>query len=293
MEEDSGLGAAIAALVAGIIVIGSAIGLFLLLAGGPGADESDSRAASEQRQDDEALLPSGQQSRERQPVLDFGDDLVAGSKASVRCFEPDDCVQPSTELIRRYNDDTSCDWYAPRICIVPLGNVPVDLIEHLTEYYKAEYDLDVRVLRPIRLDEGLDDGRPGQVTADLLREYFFTDYFFYDQDSEAILIGLTAIDIYTPERPEWRWFFGGTFRFAGDENPRQSIISIYRMDPVNWSEPEDVELRNRRVRTLMNKYVALSYYGLQLNDDPESVLYRLIGGLADLDRIDERIPLDE
>ncbi len=41
----------------------------------------------------------------------------------------------------------------------------------------------------------------------------------------------------------------------------------------------------------MNKYVALTYYGLELSDDPQSGLYRLIGGLGALDRIDERIPV--
>jgi hypothetical protein len=64
------------------------------------------------------------------------------------------------------------------------------------------------------------------------------------------------------------------------------------MDPVSWGEPADDEVRNRRVRTMMNKYVAMTYYGLQLNDDPRSVLYRQISSLGDLDHIDERIPLE-
>jgi hypothetical protein len=43
---------------------------------------------------------------------------------------------------------------------------------------------------------------------------------------------------------------------------------------------------------MMNKYIALTYYGLELNDDRRSVLYRQISSLGDLDRIDERIPLE-
>ncbi|HEU0072562.1 MAG TPA: hypothetical protein VFS30_00985 [Dehalococcoidia bacterium] len=287
-----GPGPAVIGLLAGIVLIGSAIGLFLLLGGSSEPNNDGGQAANDQRRDDEASEQSGGRSRERQPVIDLGDNPPAGSNEAMRCAEPDACIQPSPELLRRYPDATSCDWYERRVCIVPLGDVPVDLIQHLVDYYAAEYELEVRVLRPITLDEGLDTERPGQVEADVLRQYFSTQYFVYDRDLDAILIGLTPLDIYTAERPEWRWFFGQTYGYLNEPLPNQAIISFFRMDPVNWCEPEDVELRNRRVRTLMNKYVALTYYGLQLNDDPESVLYRLIGSVGALDRIDERIPLE-
>jgi hypothetical protein len=63
------------------------------------------------------------------------------------------------------------------------------------------------------------------------------------------------------------------------------------MEPVNWGEKPNDGLRNKRVRTLMNKYVGMSYYRLPLNDNPRSVLYRMIAGLGTLDGIDERIPI--
>jgi predicted Zn-dependent protease len=272
--EMEGVGPAALALIAGILLVGGAIGLFLLLGGKPGAKDEGAEPAVEQPRDREDATAS--------------DDAPSPAK----CADPDACLEPAVELVDRYGDPTSCDWFELHICIVPLGDVPRDLVDHLVAYYEAEYGLRISVLRPVTLPAGMDSERPGQVEADQLREFFFTEYFVYDQSEEAILIGLTAIDIYTEERPEWRWFFGGTYGFAGQDRPRQAIISSYRMDPVSWGEPADDEVRNQRVRTMMNKYVAMTYYGLQLNDDPRSVLYRQISSLSDLDHIDERIPLE-
>ncbi len=246
MSNNGELRLAIAGFLAGVLLIGGAIGLYLLFV---------------------------------TPEL-------------AKCADPDACLEPTADFLERYGDATSCDWYELHVCIVPLGDVPLDLVDRLVAYYEAEYGLRVSVLRPITLKPGMDTERPGQVEADLLREYFYKEYFVYDQSDDAILIGLTAIDIYTDDRPEWNWFFGQTYRFQGADGPRQAIISTYRMDPVSWGQPADNEVRDRRVRTLMNKYIALTFYGLELNDNPSSVLYRQISSLGDLDRINERIPIE-
>ena len=291
MDDNSDFTPALVALVAGIILVGSALGLFLLLSESPGAEERDRVTTTERAGDQEEDAESGERGSENDDGPSLRDllELLEPSEPA-RCADPDACREPSPELLEQYGDPTSCDWFDLIICIVPIGDVPVDLLQHLVDYYEAEYGLDVRVLRAISVDADLDTVRAGQIEADLLREYFFTEYFVYDQNEASILIGLTAIDIYTAERPEWNWFFGGTYRFPGEERPRQAVISIYRMDPVSWGDRADDDLRNQRVRKLMNKYVALTYYGLELNDDPDSVMFRTLGGLGALDRIDERIP---
>ena len=268
MSNDGELKVAIVAFIAALMLVGGALGLFLVFVASPGTRE-----------------PS--RTRDRPSLLEL---LTRPEPA--RCADPDACLEPAVEFLDRYGDPTSCDSYELHICIVPLGEVPRDLVDHLVAYYETEYGLRISVLRPISLPAGMDSKRPGQVEANKLREFFFREYFAYDQNEETILIGLTAIDIYTEDRPEWRWFFGGTYGFAGQDRPRQAIVSAYRMDPVSWGEPADDEVRNRRVRTMMNKYIALTYYGLELNDDRRSVLYRQISSLGDLDRIDERIPLE-
>jgi hypothetical protein len=42
---------------------------------------------------------------------------------------------------------------------------------------------------------------------------------------------------------------------------------------------------------MLNKYVAIMYYELPPSNDPISVTYNSIGGLPDLDRVNERIPI--
>jgi hypothetical protein len=166
---------------------------------------------------------------------------------------------------------------------VPLGYLPKDLVDHLVAYYQAEYGLELHVLPTVSLAR-MEWSRPGQVAAEDLENLYTSAYIRLYNDRNVVLIGLTSLDIYTPERPEWKWFFG----YTGD---RHAVISAFRMEPVNWGERMNDDLRNKRVRTLMNKYIAMEYYGLPLNDNPRSVLYRLIGSLGTLDGIDERIPV--
>jgi hypothetical protein len=210
VDDDGELRIAILAFVAAAILIGSAIGLFLLIAGEPGTSNSptDTTAQQQREQQDTTPGPGSQpsvqdakeQPLERRSLLEILG--LAPSREPPKCADVDACRKPSPELLARYPDATSCDWYERRVCIVPLGDVPVELVDHLVDYYATEYELEVRVLRPITLDEGLDSERPGQVEADVLRQYFSTQYFVYDRDLDAILIGLTPLDIYTAERPE-------------------------------------------------------------------------------------------
>jgi predicted Zn-dependent protease len=163
-----------------------------------------------------------------------------------------------------------------------LGEVPKDLVDHLVAYYRTEYDLGVRVLPTVSL-EGLTWNRPGQMEAHYLESLYAKAYPLLYRDRNVILIGLTSLDIYTADQ-NWNWFFGHS-------GSGKALFSLYRMDPVNWGKRVNDDLRNKRVRTLMNKYVGLNYYNLPLSDNPRNVMYRLIGGLDTLDGIDERIPL--
>jgi hypothetical protein len=63
------------------------------------------------------------------------------------------------------------------------------------------------------------------------------------------------------------------------------------MDPRTYGLKQDDGLLNQRARKMVGKYIALMYYELPLSDNPRSITYRSIGGLDDLDRIDERIPV--
>ena len=206
------------------------------------------------------------------------------------CAKPDGCLASSTGFYEAYDDPRACAGEGKRVCLVPIGEVPKDLVDHLVEYYAQEYGLALHVLPPIALAGGQHPTRPGQRETWRLRASFSKFYPDYDSDPDVALIGLTALDVFYPDRPEWNWVFGSTFSFDG-LRPQQAIVSIFRMDPENWGQPEDDALRNRRARRMMNKYIALIHYGLDESLDPRSVLYGGIASVADLDNIDERIPL--
>lgn len=53
----------------------------------------------------------------------------------------------------------------------------------------------------------------------------------------------------------------------------------------------DDELTFERARKMVTRYIGLLYYGLPLSDDPESLLYDNVLGPADLDRMEEPLPV--
>jgi len=228
-------------------------------------------------------------------VLLLGDGAAAGRALSARktpgCLDPDACRRPSPELLAAFGDPRACDGPGKRICLVPLGDVAKEIVDHLIDYYRREYDLEVRVLRPLTLQPGFEPGHAGQLEAAKLWGIMRSAYPAYAQDRNAVLIALTPIDIYLATAPQWQWAFGQAYRFGSEASFRHAVVSYYRMDPANYGLRPDPGKRNQRLRKIMNKYVAITYYGLRMSNDPRSVLYDSIGGLDDLDGVNERIPV--
>jgi hypothetical protein len=102
--------------------------------------------------------------------------------------------------------EDTCAGSGKRICLVPLGNVSGDLVGHLVDHYENEYDLKVRVLDNKSIPTALADPEREQVGGIALMEYmgrFFPEAY---ADPDAILIGITPVDMYFEER-DWRFAF--------------------------------------------------------------------------------------
>jgi hypothetical protein len=174
-----------------------------------------------------------------------------------------------------------------RVCLVPMGWLPKDLVDQLVVYYASQYNLTLHVLPAIRLAPGFDKGQ--MLDADRLRALFMQAYPPYANDIEVNLIGLTAIGIYTPEWPNGS--FGQTYPTQGGTMRRHAVLSIFMLDPRNSGQPANNMVRDRRLRVLMNRSIARGYFGLPENNDPGTLLYQTISSVGQLDRTDERIPV--
>jgi hypothetical protein len=226
--------------------------------------------------------------------LTEGDEPDAGG-VIVRpdCLTPDGCREASDELRAAYNDPNGCDGAGARVCLVPLGDVPKDVVDMLVEHYRRTYGLTVHVAQPLDLRTGFDRRR--QLEESLVWAQVRDAYSKYASDRSVTLIGLVPVDIYLGNMADREWGFGrlqGEMRVgtAGIDY-RGGMISMFRMDPQNWDLPADDALRDLRLRKMVSKYIALGHYNLPLSSDPTSVTYSQVGGLADLDIVNERIPI--
>jgi predicted Zn-dependent protease len=162
------------------------------------------------------------------------------------------------------------------VCFAPLGAISPELVSRLQEYFEETYGLDVGIVTPRAIPEE---------TVDVVRHQVDTNELakLIEPSSEgAVVIGLTPVDVYISDVPQWRWAFG--------MSSPQAVLSTMRMDPANWGH-EDDNLLFSRLMKMTTKYIAVSYFGLATSSDPESQLYNGILSVDDLDRMSDE-PLE-
>ena len=208
------------------------------------------------------------------------------------CLAFDGCRAASEELKAAYSDPDACQGAGARVCLVPMGDIPKDTVDMLVEHYRKTYALTIQVARPLDLRLGFD--RDTQLEESLVLEQLWASYRRYGNDRSVTLIGLVPVDIYAGYVPSRPWSFG---RLRGGTPPGGAIeywggiISIFRLDPLNAGLPPDDALRDARLRKLVSKYIAFSYFDLPVTNDPRLVTSNLESSLEHLDMVDERIPL--
>ncbi|HLG11563.1 MAG TPA: hypothetical protein VI876_07375, partial [Dehalococcoidia bacterium] len=156
--RDNEVRAAIAAFLGAVAIMAAAIGAFLVFMGGSG--DSELSAVSEHRG-----APTRQEPQEDAAQLsERRDDLPPRQDSHSRgpvCADSNACRRPSPELRAAYTNPRACAGTGRRLCLVPIGDVPKDLVDHLVEYYQAEYGLSLHVVPAVELTPGSDPERPG------------------------------------------------------------------------------------------------------------------------------------
>jgi len=97
----------------------------------------------------------------------------------------------------------------------------------------------------------------------------------------AVVIAVTDMDMYIPG---FRWRYAFSYR----REDRLAVVSTARMDHGCLGLfTAGKERRLARLRKMVGKNLGVLYYGLQLSDDPRSLLYANIGGPQELDVMSE------
>jgi predicted Zn-dependent protease len=182
--------------------------------------------------------------------------------------------------------DDSCEGSGQRICLVPLGNVSGDLVGHLVDRYRHEYGLEIRVLDNKSIPTELADAEREQVGGIALIEYMGALVPEAYADPDAIVVGLTPVDIYFEER-DWRFAF-----WVSNDHMNKGVVSFFRMNPETFGMDRDDSLLYTRVRKVVTHLIGTLYYRLPGSDDPRSVMYNNVLSLDDLDLMDEKLPIE-
>jgi archaemetzincin len=198
----------------------------------------------------------------------------------LECLPAQDALEPVSK--------ESCEGEGRRVCLAPMGQIDPELVRQLVEYYSAQLGLEVTVLTPLAVPAEAADSKRQQVDADSLITYFGTNFRSDYYDPEAVLIGVTPLDLYD-SKSHFRYVFG----VKGDYGSPRAVVSTFRMNPEFYGEQPDSEVTLTRFRKLLTKYIGMLYYGVPVSDDPASPMFDKILGPDDLDRMQEPLNVPE
>ena len=164
------------------------------------------------------------------------------------------------------------------IVLVPLGDFPISKVEELVEYYQNKYNLKVKTVPPLKIEQSAMDPQRGQLIAEEAIEMMKWGYPRLSGDPRPIMIGLTDVDMFIRERT-WQ------FTFSWRVECRFAVVSNARMNL--YASSVSPEKLSSRLRKMVTKNIGIMYYDLYETDNPRSVLYGRIGGIEELDFMGE------
>jgi predicted Zn-dependent protease len=165
------------------------------------------------------------------------------------------------------------------VYLVPLGAPDPPFLDSVAAHLEQRYRLRVVKLAGLPLDESVVDNRRRQLVAEPLIALMRREYPREAEDRSAVLVGITAHDLYIASYTKWRW----AFSYRMDE--RFAVVSTARMDDAAWGGATDAQRLEARLRKMVTKNLGVLYFGLVQSSDRRSVMFGPILGLSDLDSI--------
>lgn len=222
-----------------------------------------------------------------------------------RClpFGEELCNEVDSDVAAKYSDPGACRRPERVICIVPVGGIKLSTLDGIVEQLTAYLPDPVAVAPPLELRNDLLETRRRQYDGEAIANVASATYSATLGDDGALIIAVTAADIYLPSRETWRYAFGVLMPAGG--RTVTSVVSTARMSYVDYYRPVKLPLGadldvlvwpgsgkvESRAYKMVLKYVGLGYFGLPLTSDPTSVMYNNILSPRDLDRMSDELPL--
>lgn len=159
------------------------------------------------------------------------------------------------------------------VYLVPLGNLDTNLLAGLSDYYRQRFDLDVRILPAMPLDNSVRNSARGQAIADKIIDVLRATPVL-KTDPSAIVIGVTDSDMYA-----YDWNFAMSYR----ADQQFGVLSTARLHDHSFFGGENPAVLRVRLRKDLTKNIGILRGNLPVSRDPTSALYQSVNGGADLD----------
>ncbi|MEO8874327.1 MAG: hypothetical protein ABI461_01970 [Polyangiaceae bacterium] len=169
----------------------------------------------------------------------------------------------------------ACHAKMKRVAFVPIGDLDPQVVADLAKHFHVCYGLSTVVLPKIDAPKAAWNAERaqwlGQVLTDALPSCRNGDPTCESQ----LTIGVTDLDMYLKDVD---WNFALSTR---DPENHAAVVSRFRMKLSGGV--------GDRATKMIAKDIGLEYCGLETSSNPHSVMRGSIGGLADLDEIDESV----
>jgi len=192
------------------------------------------------------------------------------------------CTTPVLEPIN-YNDPAIKTTSDVDLYIVPIGNKTPTYIEQLARDIAGQFDLKVKTTSRLAIKGHTYDKKRDQLIAqELIR--LLENYASHEtNDQTAIFVGITPFDIYDrSKKAAYVLYLNDKQRFAIVSNAR---ISGNELGNSNYTSSK---IKNSNLRKLMASNIGELLYKLPLKENPNSVLYKHIYTLNDLQLVTEQ-----